>query len=619
MQLMIKQSLFCLSILFGLSAVANAQCTYLNGCQPNGNETPCPNPNNNCCQIDNACNGQYSPIGAAWNYDPDFSGTAGCDLSCTGSNCFDSDACNYMGENECFYPLEGFDCDGNCFYDSDDDGEFESEVCCNSIGLEFWGNNDGGIYPTSQSLVQGLEADVEFVLNIPGIFEEPSTGTSYSVNQFIIEEVSGLPSWVEEIDLVGDTINGEEQVCIPINGIPIATGEYEIQVSGIYTVLIFGLPFEIDAVEYSALLNVTENPNPVEGCTYELAANFVAYATIDNGSCEFDGCAWTSALNYVPYGNGSEPCVYPNQFCGDPTALNYVSFGTGNSLQCLFEEQVCGSGLSWNENTNSCEVDDEFLQAILVNICGEGTIWNLELSQCFPEGLCPEDLDSDGIVGIADLLQLLSMFGTPCDEVETSEFICGDAISYHGYDYATVQIGEQCWFAENLRTELYQNGDFIPLLESGWTQLSSPAFTSFNNDSELSDVYGYLYNWFAIAGSNICPVDWRVSTQQDFTILHQELGGEEIAGGRMKEEGFEFWQEPNEGATNSSGLTALPGGWLNGGSDEFFHLGMTARWWTSSEYSEELGVGHKLMFDQESASFPGVDKKDGYSVRCIKD
>jgi uncharacterized protein (TIGR02145 family) len=589
MQLIIKQSLFCLSILFGLSAVADAQCTYLNGCQPDGDEFGCGNTSFPCCAVVLACNGPYS---GNWNYDPDFSGTGGCDLSC----------------------IEGEGCDIN------NDGLYEP-FCCNTIGIQsYWGNLDGGIFPNSRSLIQGADTAVEFVLNIPGTFEEPSTGTSYSVDQFVIEEVSGLPSWAEEIDLVGDTIDGEEQVCIPFSGIPISVGEYEIQISGIYTVLIFGLPFEIDAVEYSAFINVTENPNPIEGCMYELAANFVAYATIDDGSCEFDGCASSSALNYVPYGNGSEPCVYPYQFCGDPVALNYVSFGTGNTLQCLFEEQVCGAGLSWNENTNSCEMDDEFLQAIVVNICGEGTIWNSELSQCFPEGLCPEDLNSDGIIGIADLLQLLSNFGEYCEEtIETSEWICGDPMNYHGYDYATVQIGEQCWFAENLRTEFYENGDFIPLLESGWTQLSSPAFTSFNNDSELSDVYGYLYNWFAIAGSNICPVDWRVSTQQDFTILHQELGGEEIAGGRMKEEGFEFWQEPNEGATNSSGLTALPGGWLNGGSDEFFHLGMTARWWTSSEYSEELGVGHKLMFDQESASFPGVDKKDGYSVRCIKD
>jgi len=60
-----------------------SQGGYQSGSQPNGNETPCPNDDNNCCQIDNACNGQYSPIGAAWNYDPDYSATAGCDLSCT--------------------------------------------------------------------------------------------------------------------------------------------------------------------------------------------------------------------------------------------------------------------------------------------------------------------------------------------------------------------------------------------------------------------------------------------------------------------------------------------------------------------------------------------------------
>jgi hypothetical protein len=60
-----------------------SQGGYQSGSQPNGNETPCPNPFNNCCQIDNACNGQYSPIGAAWNYDPDYSATGGCDLSCT--------------------------------------------------------------------------------------------------------------------------------------------------------------------------------------------------------------------------------------------------------------------------------------------------------------------------------------------------------------------------------------------------------------------------------------------------------------------------------------------------------------------------------------------------------
>ena len=88
-----------------------------------------------------------------------------------------------------------------------------------------------------------------------------------------------------------------------------------------------------------------------------------------------------------------------------------------------------------------------------MDACGAGTYWDEESQACLTTVTCAEDLNTDGIVGIADLLQLLSMFGTPCDEVETSEFSCGDPMNYHGYDYATVQIGEQCWFAENLRTE----------------------------------------------------------------------------------------------------------------------------------------------------------------------
>ncbi|MDA8607019.1 fibrobacter succinogenes major paralogous domain-containing protein, partial [Flavobacteriales bacterium] len=543
-------------------------------------------------------------------------------------------ACNYMGENECFYPLEGFDCDGNCFYDSDDDGEFESEVCCNSIGLEFWGNNDGGIYPTSQSLVQGLEADVEFVLNIPGTFEEPSTGTFYSVNQFIIEEVSGLPSWVEEIDLVGDTINGEEQICIPINGIPIATGEYEIQVSGIYTVLIFDLPFEIDAVEYSALLYVTENPNPVEGCTYDLAANYVAYATIDNGSCEFDGCAWSSALNYVPYGNGSEPCVYPNQFCGDPAALNYVSFGTGNTLQCLFEEQVCGAGLSWNENTNSCEMDDEFLQAIVVNICGEGTIWNSELSQCFPEGLCPEDLNSDGIIGITDLLQLLSTFGEYCEEtIETSVFSCGDPMNYHGYDYTTVQIGEQCWFAENLRTELYQNGDSLlsALSSDDWSSASGPGYCAPYNETEV-DQRGLIYNAYTARTNEVCPSGWTVLGDGPWRQFEEELGFTqyetlyqtwrcEPLGDWMKSNSF---GEVSWDGTNQIGFSAIPAP-VRTNSGQFWGNGNSACFWTSTGGYGNYGPYHRRLETQEARVFrdynhvPMHSNNHGAAIRCVKD
>ena len=71
-----------LTLIFGSFGLASSQCTYQNACQPDGDEIPCPNGMNNCCQTPNACNGPNSPIGAAWNYDPDYSGTSGCDLSC---------------------------------------------------------------------------------------------------------------------------------------------------------------------------------------------------------------------------------------------------------------------------------------------------------------------------------------------------------------------------------------------------------------------------------------------------------------------------------------------------------------------------------------------------------
>ena len=86
--------------------------------------------------------------------------------------------------------------------------------------------------------------------------------------------------------------------------------------------------------------------------------------------------------------------------------------------------------------------------------CDTGTTWDYEIEKCVPINSCPEDLNYDGIIGVEDLLTLLSSFGTPCDppvDPPVSEWTCGDPVSYHGYDYETVLIGEQCWFAENSR------------------------------------------------------------------------------------------------------------------------------------------------------------------------
>ena len=127
-------------------------------------------------------------------------------MSCVGVVCFDEEACNYGSGEECWYAESGFDCEGYCLIDVDGDGDLESEVCCGSIGLEFWGDVEGGIHPAENSVVQGIQAEVEFVLNIPSTVQDGATGTPYAVSQFAIEEVTGWPSWADAIELEGDTL-----------------------------------------------------------------------------------------------------------------------------------------------------------------------------------------------------------------------------------------------------------------------------------------------------------------------------------------------------------------------------------------------------------------------------
>ena len=232
---------------------------------------------------------------------------------------------------------------------------------------------------------------------------------------------------------------------------------------------------------------------PIPGCTDPTACNFDAEATSDDGSCIPSGCMETDACNY----NALAEC--------EGEACDYT----------------CCPG---------------------PGCCLEGTVWAAELGGCIPlDTSCPHDLDFDGVVGVNDLMELLSAFGTDCPEPEgpaTSEFTCGDPVSYHGYDYATVQIGEQCWFAENLRNEHYANGDSIPggLSNSEWqnaddTNLGAQAI--YNNDaSNLAD-YGRLYNWYAVDDARgLCPSGWHVPTDEEFMTLEMELGMSESEANR---------------------------------------------------------------------------------------
>lgn len=190
-------------------------------------------------------------------------------------------------------------------------------------------------------------------------------------------------------------------------------------------------------------------------------------------------------------------------------------------------------------------------------------------------------------------------------------------------DYHVVRVGTQLWTKENLKTTSFTDGTPIPLVSgiAAWQSLSTAGYCWYeNNSTEYKDVYGALYNWFTIEEGNICPEGWHVPTDNDWIILENYLGGSTPAGGKSKETGTVHWKTPNTGATNVSGLTALPGGQrLDDGT--FEHLYYQGFWWTSTVYPSGTtdAWSRRMQHDSDKIFRSNVNKGNGQSVRCVRD
>jgi uncharacterized protein (TIGR02145 family) len=188
----------------------------------------------------------------------------------------------------------------------------------------------------------------------------------------------------------------------------------------------------------------------------------------------------------------------------------------------------------------------------------------------------------------------------------------------------TTTICNQTWMVKNLNVSTYRNGDPIPQVTdpTQWSSLTTGAWCYYNNDPANGDVYGKLYNWYAVTDPRgLAPLGWQVPSDEEWTILATCLGGQVVAGGKMKETGTVHWLSPNTGATNSSGFTALPGGFRFPGGD-FILLGAGAEWWSSTEASEiENGITAWYRNIDYSGAYIGRTnglKTQGFSVRCIR-
>ena len=207
----------------------------------------------------------------------------------------------------------------------------------------------------------------------------------------------------------------------------------------------------------------------------------------------------------------------------------------------------------------------------------------------------------------------------PTDPAGTVTYIDGNV-------YHTVTIGDQVWMAENLNVTRYRNGDSIPNVTLGsWGLQASGARCSYNNDPGNNVVMGMLYNNYAATDSRkIAPSGWHVANDSDWQTLLGYLGGEHIAGGKLKEAGYDNWLEPNTGATNESGFTALPSGGLL--RDTYFEgIGTHCFYWSSSLsigglFSDTVGNYLVLFYNSKNVTrMHETGRKYGLAVRCVKD
>ena len=203
----------------------------------------------------------------------------------------------------------------------------------------------------------------------------------------------------------------------------------------------------------------------------------------------------------------------------------------------------------------------------------------------------------------------------------------GKTYDIEGNEYNFKKIGNQIWMTENLKTSKYSNGDDIGTTNPFNLNISLESNLSYQwvygGDSANLIPYGRLYTWYAVNDQrNVCPIGWHVPSDNEMTVLEDFLGGYYDAGGKLKEAGNNHWLDPNTGATNSSGFTAVPGGYRSHSGGNTISgtqtIGRYAFYWTVTSNDSQYAISRRFMFDDMASNVHITEKYDGVSVRCLK-
>jgi len=288
-----------------------------------------------------------------------------------------------------------------------------------------------------------------------------------------------------------------------------------------------------------------------------------------------------------------------------------ISAETNSLIEC---------GFVWSTSENpTLENNDGFSTEMLDSGRFTGTINDLVAETSY--FLCAYATNANG-TGYGNEISFTTK---PEDTYETMSDLEGNL-------YRIVNIDDQVWMAENLRTAKYNDGTDIQLVTdvSQWNDLTTGAYCWYDNDSaKYEKKYGKLYNWFVMNEDKICPDGWHVPSDDEWQKLEMYLGmiqneanqsgvrgGTENIGGKMKESSTKFWISPNSGANNESGFTALPGGSRN---STYGWIGEQAYWWSSTELYSSSAFYRNLYANQTYVFRQATEKRTGMSIRCVKD
>jgi uncharacterized protein (TIGR02145 family) len=217
--------------------------------------------------------------------------------------------------------------------------------------------------------------------------------------------------------------------------------------------------------------------------------------------------------------------------------------------------------------------------------------------------------------------------GTAYGEDKTFTTLSSNSVSdAEGNIYNITGIGGQVWMSENLKTTIYNDGTSIPLVtdDAAWQALSTPGYCWYNNDA-TNTAYGALYNWYSVDATsngdkNVCPTGWHVPSDLEWATLTTYLGGDSVAGGKLKEAGITHWETPNTDANNETGFTALPGGLrIYYASPSFSSIGVGGYWWSSSQSIPTDAFYRFVTYNGKNVYSDDRGKREGHSIRCLRD